>query len=188
MSQGNAVISEQWLPVLGYEGRYDISNLGKVRSLHHKSVKYLKPSVSNTGYERVALWNGRITKFSVHRLVATHFIPNPLSKEEVNHIDGNKTNNNADNLEWVSRSENQNHAIRTGLQPVIFNDPSHIKAVDMISQDGKVITTFHSAAEAERITGICHAHISKCCNGKRTTAGGFRWKFHDTNVKNARCK
>ena len=110
---------EEWRPVKDFEELYEVSNFGKVKSLHYKNrVKILKPDIdvkSNTSYERVTLSNNRKTKrFSVHRLVAEAFIPNIYNKPFVNHIDNNGLNNNASNLEWVTASENMMHAQRQG--------------------------------------------------------------------------
>ncbi len=114
----------------------------------------------------------------VHRLVAKTFIPNPDSKPQVNHKDGNKKNNKVSNLEWATRSENMLHALDVGLNPMVKNNKSHSKAVDMYSLDGKILLTFPSAAEARRQTGIDAAHIRSCCKGKQKTSGGFMWKYH----------
>lgn len=170
--------AEVFLPIPKYEGLYAVSNYGRVKSLCRKKERVLKPCVRN-GYAYVVLCrNGEMSRHSIHRLVATVFVPNTEGKLEVNHIDGKRLNNNAINLEWVSRSENQKHAFRTGLQPIIYNNPARVKAVDMLSSDGELVKTFPSAAEAERQTGINSAHISKCCCGKRKTAGGYPWRFH----------
>lgn len=187
MLVGSLPVEEKWLAVSGYEGFYKVSNLGRVKSLHSMKKKVLKTYISNNGYERVVLSKyGVVRKYSVHRLVAEAFVPNVDSKQQVNHIDGNKHNNRADNLEWVTQVENQRHAVRTGLQPVIYNSPSRAKAVDMLNLDGVLVKTFPSAAEAERQTGVNNAHISSCCKGKRKSTGGFIWRYHKEVIENAR--
>lgn len=124
--------------------------------------------------------DGVMYNHAVHRLVASAFIPNPENKPQVNHIDGNKQNNDARNLEWVTRSENQQHALRTGLSPICKNNPIQSKAIDMLLKDGVLIKSFPSMMEAARQTGIPQSCISMCCNNKRTrkTAGGYVWKYH----------
>lgn len=113
--------NEVWKDVKGFEGWYQISNLGNVRRIapvHGKTrCKNLKPWVNTRGYSFVTFnVNGKKTAFRLHRLVAEHFIGDPLDYQtDVNHIDGNKQNNAVSNLEWCSRSENMVHAIRTGL-------------------------------------------------------------------------
>lgn len=109
---------EIWKPVLGWE-QYETSNLGNVISTHSGRRKRLKKCVCNHGYERVYLYCGSRRKmFLVHRLVATHFIANPLGLAQVNHVDGNKTNNSITNLEWCSCRQNHEHAIKNGLRPL----------------------------------------------------------------------
>lgn len=118
---------ESWKPIKGYEGYYEISNFGNVRSLDRKvkgkngkfqslKGKNLKTPPGKPGYPTVSLQINNIPKtFAVHRLVAKHFIPKVQGKDVVNHIDGNKTNNHHKNLEWVTHSENHMHAFLTGL-------------------------------------------------------------------------
>lgn len=93
---------------------YTIDEFGKVKNT--KTNKYLKGAINSKGYLRVELHlNKKIKRFFVHRLVAEYFVENPLNKEQVNHIDGNKLNNNMNNLEWVTNQENRNHAIKNNL-------------------------------------------------------------------------
>ena len=119
---------EVWKDIEGYEGLYQVSTCGNVKSLpkvrrngtgtYIQKERLLKPSNTSTGYKKVELCkDGKRKGFKVHRLVAIAFIPNPDNKPEVNHIDGNKINNNIDNLEWVTSSENSVHAYETGLNP-----------------------------------------------------------------------
>jgi hypothetical protein len=119
---------EKYIDIKGYEGYYQVSNYGLIKSLarvveSHKGKRLLnikerilKPAIDKNGYYRVALCKGKeLTTFKVHRLVATHFILNDNPKLEVNHKDGNKLNNKSDNLEWITHSENVIHAFKNNL-------------------------------------------------------------------------
>ena len=113
---------EVWKDIEGYEGKYQVSNYGNVRSLMYhntkgiKRISLLKPATDNRGYFRCALSKNNILKtYKVHRLVAQAFIPNPNNYPQINHIDGNKKNNNAENLEWCTNSVNQIHAYAHNL-------------------------------------------------------------------------
>ena len=128
VKQKEKTMTEQWLPIKGYETHYEVSNYGRVRNIPRiitmccRGGQYLskqtinKPSPNNKGYRRVFFSkHNRVATKYVHRLVAEHFCPNPLNYKEVNHIDGNKENNLAVNLEWVSRRQNCVHARRNNL-------------------------------------------------------------------------
>lgn len=106
---------ELWKPIKGYEGLYEVSNQGKVRNTKTQTIKVLQRTAN--GYSQVLLWTKHHAKgFLVHRLVAEGFILNERGCDDVNHIDGNKENNAAENLEWCTRSENIKHAYKTGLR------------------------------------------------------------------------
>lgn len=105
---------EIWKPIIGYENLYKISNMGNIFSIAKNRKLTLK--LREPGYYQIILYNqGKFKAFSIHRLVALHFIKNPLKKPQVNHIDGNKLNNRVDNLEWNTASENTSHAYEKGL-------------------------------------------------------------------------
>lgn len=118
------IVKEIWKDVEGYEGLYQVSNMGNVRSLERQTSrgqnrkgKFLTKTISDNGYPKVSLSkDGKATRFFVHRLVAISFIPNPEHKREVNHINGIKTDNRVCNLEWVSSRENKLHAFETRLR------------------------------------------------------------------------
>lgn len=121
---------ESWLPVYGFEHFYQISNLGRVKAVcvkklrgryyHNQPEKILKQKVTTKGYLDVELSNlGSSKHFSIHRLVASHFIPNPENREQVNHLKGNKKDNRFFMLEWATPLENTTHAIKNGLSVVL---------------------------------------------------------------------
>lgn len=169
---------------------YYITDTGDVYSRQYYRnpngrIRKLKPSLGKTGYLRVCLYDKNRKKHMrlVHRLVACAFIPNPENKCEINHIDGNKQNNNVFNLEWATRSENILHAYKElGKKPncpntnKIGKDSTIFKTVQQI-QDGTIIAEFCGAREASRATGIYVNSIYQCCQGRSRSGGGFQWKY-----------
>lgn len=162
----------------GYEGYYQASNMGRIKSLERVIVdsrnirifkeKILKPIIVH-GYCHVTLSkNGKRKAFIVHRLVLLTFKgPSDL---QTNHIDCDKKNNRIENLEYVTCLENIRHAYKNGLY-------KNIKKVDQYDLQGNSIKTFPSMMDAERELGIANSSISKCCLGKLKTAGNFKWRF-----------
>lgn len=110
--------NEIFKDIEGYEGLYQVSNLGNIKSLHCNKEKIMKPTIRSNNYQYYfvgLLKDGKRKYFAVHRLVAMMFIPNPNNYEQVDHLDGNKLNNNVKNLEWVTPKENTNRAWKKGL-------------------------------------------------------------------------
>lgn len=125
------------------------------------------------GYMLVTLCHEGIRKNKrVHRLLADAFLENPENKAQVNHIDGNKLNNQLSNLEWATSQENSQHSYDHGM-----STPPNEKEIEQISFDGKIVQTFPSLHAAGRQTGIAWQNISKVCRGLRNTAGGFKWRY-----------
>lgn len=170
---------EEWKTIFDFPN-YEVSNKGNIRSKeyndslgHLRSSKKLKKQVNNCGYEYVILSSKeeKHKTLTVHRIVAKTFIPNPEEKEDVNHIDGNKLNNNVNNLEWTTTQENIIKRYEIGI------DGNNYKRVSQFDKDGNLVGSFSSSYEAEIITGISRTHIGGCCRGERLTAGGYVWKF-----------
>ena len=149
---------EQWKTIQGYEN-YEVSSEGRIRN--KKTGKILKPVKKSNGYLQITLCKDskHHKVFSVHRLVAIYFIPNPENKPTVNHINENKEDNRVENLEWMTGAEQ--------------NEYSKSKKVYCYELD----QTFDSMKEAEEQTGA--THISQACKGKRKTSGGYHWKYVD---------
>lgn len=177
-----------WKPVPGYEGLYEVSNTGVVRSLY-RYKKELKPMISNSGYERVDLFkDGKRKQYSVHRLVAVCFCKKPDDCDVVNHKDECKTNNNAENLEWVSHIENcrWGTAIARRTQNIDYskrkvNNANQIKVCSkpilMYTKNGEFIREWSSASECVRQCGFSSvAGIRRCVSGERKTAFGYVFK------------
>jgi hypothetical protein len=160
-------MEEQWLPINNFE-LYLISNTGQVYSHYKQGI--LKTRLDKDGYEVVNLYNDkRMFTFKVHRLVLEAFSPEKESGQcSVNHIDGNKTNNNLVNLEWCSSLENSLHAVEIGLIKTIA-----IQAID--KKSGQVVLEYESTRAAET-DGYQHSNISACLNGKRKTHKGLIWR------------
>lgn len=120
LDKGNFIMEEIWKDVIGYEGLYKISNLGNIKSfnyLNRQRIQVLKPRLSD--YNRVVLSNKKKTKtLLVHRIIAIAFLPNPQNKKCVNHKDGNKLNNNLENLEWVTHKENSKHSFNMEMNKI----------------------------------------------------------------------
>ena len=173
---------EHWRAIAGYEGLYEVSDQGRVKSINYNRTgteKILKPMKTPCGYLLVSLYkDGQRKTITVHRLVATAFISNPRNLETINHKDEVKTNNTVGNLEWMSVKDNNNYGTRNKrLSETQINDKNKSKAVQMFDRQGNLLETFPSTHEAERITGIAQQSISQCCKEKRKSAGGYVWKY-----------
>ncbi len=191
------MINEIWKDVKGYEGLYQVSNLGRAKSLGRKNCsniclkdKILNPSLDHkNGYKRVCLCrNNNEKRVGIHRLVAEVFIPNPENKPCVNHKDGNKLNNRVDNLEWCTAKENNQHAIKTGLVDIEKrknimreigkrNYKNNGKKIKQYSKNGNLIKTWDSIIDASKELNISNTSISNCLKGRCKTACGYRWKY-----------
>lgn len=176
--------NEIWKPVVGYEGLYEVSNLGRIRScdrivkysngrIHNYKSVILKPNILNTGYKQVGLCkNGKQTNCSVHRLVAQAFIPNPNNLPVVNHINEIKTDNKAENLEWCTQKYNIYYS---GIPDELhkLGTEATKKSVIQLTKNNEFVAEYESIMDVERKTKINHSNISMCCLNKKNykTAG-----------------
>ena len=143
-----------------------------------KPYKILKPIISNN-YYRITLSKNGITKmYTLHRIIAITFIPNPEHKTQINHKDGNKLNNNVNNLEWCTISENMIHAYKHNLMKNTINSTKQrlSKPVSQYTKDGVFIKTYKSITEANQITGIHYSNIGRSCR-THLLAGGYKWYY-----------
>jgi len=205
------IVNETWKDIKDYKNLYMVSNNGSIKSLKRNTAheRILKPRKDRGGYLYVGLLKNGKTKYcKIHRLVAEAFIPNPENKYSVNHIDGNKTNNKVENLEWATRSEQMIHAYKLGL--IKWTDESkgklkntminkglwylnkpqkdikkHCKghvcgAVPVVQKNdnGEVIKIWKSMSEASRTLGIPVPHIVRVCKGRRKHSGGYIWEYY----------
>jgi hypothetical protein len=192
---------ECWKPVVGYEGFYEVSNHGRVRSVTHTIIrsngvptiiksKLIRFSKLPCGYLQVGLHrDGKTKSARIHRLVAMAFIPNPYNLEQINHKDENKTNNYVDNLEWCTPKYNTNYG--TGMERMVITkllSGEGGRPVLQYGLDGKFVNAYKSVGVAARALNLSPCSISECCNGTRghKQAGGYQWKFDgsDKVIKN----
>ena len=170
------VMNEIWKDIDGYEGLYQVSNLGNVKSLNYRHTgkeRILKPGNNGLGYLQVNLCKNRKTRhFTIHRLVAKAFLENPDNKSDVNHKDEDKTNNCVDNLEWMTRKDNINYGTHNERMA-----KSRSKSVLQFTKNGKFVKEWPSVIQIERDLGFSSGNISQCCNGKYKSAYEYIWKF-----------
>ena len=189
---------EQWMDIVGYDGLYQVSSLGRVRStdriVHyangrsaHYRERIMKQKTNYRGYCLVGLnKNNKQRYYSVHRLVAAAFIPNPHGYAEVNHVDEDKLNNCAGNLEWCTAKYNCNYGTRTtrvaeSLRQSTNHCASLKKPVIAVSKGGREIE-FDSLKSAAAELGLHASNISSVISGRQKTSGGYTFKFSEKEI------
>ena len=180
--------NEYWKPIAGYEDIYQVSNMGRVRRLEAKDAngrtckaQIIKPIVQHSGYCHVGLWRGgKCDQRRVHRLVAQAFIPNPENKQTVNHLNEDKQDNRACNLEWATIQENTVYGscIEKRTANRRAGAPNRRTPVIGRDKDGNE-RRFASIADASECMGASRndGHITACCKGKQKTAYGYTWRY-----------
>ena len=175
---------EIWKDIKDYEGYYQVSNFGKVKSLNRKIWNgkgfyiskeiILKSGITKKGYLHVVLCNeGKRKTCIIHRIVAKAFLLNSNNLPEIDHLDNDGTNNYLNNLEWVTYSENRKRMYQRDKRKSAV-----MKKVFQFDLNNNLITEYESSYEAERKTKIKNTNICKCCKNKRKSAGGFIWKYN----------
>ena len=177
-------MEEIWKDIAGYEGLYQISNFGKVKSFRKgkrsgsKTETILKPTPNATGYLQITLYRSPSDrhKFFVHRLVAQAFINNPDKLEAVNHKDENIKNNCVDNLEWCTISYNNAYGTAKIRDSITAGNK-----VQQFTINGILLATYESVHNASKITGIARHSIKDCCSGHCQTGKGYVWRYLDSS-------
>ena len=187
--------NEIWKDIPEYEGLYQVSNLGRVKSLKRLDKrnrivkeKILKHGIDTNGYHLVKLYKyDKPRTLKVHRLICQVFIQNPNNYTEVNHKDEDKSNNCVDNLEWCTRKYNVNYGNRTNKAKnhpnckhrlgVLGKDNPNSKIVIQYTKDGEFIKSWNCTHEVERKLGVRSSSVSACARGNIKSAGGFIWKY-----------
>lgn len=186
--------NEEWRDVVGYEGLYQVSNMGRVKSLERQSSTFCQKGTMCTysvnekickqhtvgGYLMVHLSNNNKKKLvRVHRLVAMSFMPNPNNYPQINHINENKTDNTLGNIEWCTCKQNNNHGTRNKrMSSTQRNDKKKSKRVLQYSLNGELVKEWESICDAGR-AGYNRQGVSRVCRGMKNynTSGGYIWKF-----------
>ena len=186
-------MQEVWKPIEGTNGMYEVSNTGKIRSVNYRGTgvpKTLSSQLDHKGYCRIHVKKKEFAyrTFKVHREVAHAFVPNPQKKTQVNHINGIKTDNRAENLEWVTHQENADHAMENGLwknnlEASRLENESRKKAIIATNIKTGQKLHFSSMSDAERTLGT--KHINAVIRGERKQAHGFIFEYAKEGDANA---
>lgn len=173
-------MKEIWKDIKDYEGLYQVSNLGKIKSLiTNKELKQFKRSKLYPYYCVNLCKRKKHKMYAVHRLVAQTFIPNIKNKPQINHKSGIKTDNRVCNLEWCTNKENAKHAFKKGLsKPKIGKDNNYTKPVNQYDLSGNFIKTWYGGYNIEKEFGkYASSNIFQCAKGNRLSAYGYIWKY-----------
>lgn len=166
---------EEFRDIKGYEGLYQVSNFGRIKSLWFGKEKILKEEIDNDGYRRVMLYKNKIGKhYKIHRLVYITFIGEIDDDKQVNHLNEDKADNSIFNLNLLTSKENINYG-----SAIQRRADKRSKTVIQFTKDNEFVREYKSIHEAGKINNIQFKNISSCCLGKRKTCGGFIWKYKE---------
>lgn len=173
---------EMWKDIVVYEGRYQISNMGRVKSLNYRNTNkecIMHPTIDDGGYLAVIFYiHSKPKRYRVHRLVATAFLDNSDILPQINHIDADKTNNKTTNLEWCTSQQNIRHALDNGLcENMLRAVEKQKKAIIATNIVFGIKMRFDSINEACRVIGCNVANVSKVLHGKHKSAYGYTFQF-----------
>lgn len=174
-------MNEIWKDIEGYEGFYQVSNMGRVRSLKYNQEKILNGYKDSKGYLIVRLLKNKKSKdYKIHRLVATCFLSNNFNRTEIDHINCNRSDNRVENLKWVNHKENCNNPItKQNYSKCRIGDLSPLaKPIIQFNKNGEFIKKWNCIRDVERLLNFSNKNISSCCTGKRKTAYGYIWRYH----------
>lgn len=184
-------MEEIWKDIKDFEGLYQVSNMGRVKSLARVILrnngkkqtfkeKIIKQATNKQGYYQISLWkNGIEKRYLLHRLIAEHFIPNPENKPCIDHINTDPTDNRIENLRWCTYKENNNNPLTVKHRSKPRNwkikgfEHWKSKPVVQLTKKGELLKIYPNAFSAEVY------HINRCCDGERKTAGGYKWQYVD---------
>lgn len=193
-------MQEIWKDIEGYEGKYQISNFGRVKSLVFRNNKYLiyrekilKPNIGKDGYVRIGLRdkNKKTKTYLVHRLVAQAFISDYNNSLVVNHKDENKSNNNVLNLEWTTIRENNQYSFNLHKDRIKAMQTQEVnklrgyrkrKPVIQINKQNEIIARYDGIVSASKVTGFDKSTISNCCRGIYKFAYGYIWRYEQQKI------
>lgn len=180
-------MNEIWKDVIGLEGAFQVSNMGRIRSLDRYAKvcgggkrlvkgRILKPTrLQNGYYEAQFHYKGKRIIYLLHRLVALHFIDNPLSLPEINHKDENPQNNCVENLEWCTSKYNANY----GTRNIRMMENREFVSVIQMDKNGNIINAWNKMSDACKHTGADIASMIRVCKGKQNTCVGYKWRYAD---------